>query len=103
MEEVQNKTAKFLGWSFNEQGDEAMYLDEEEVVNLSSSSSESIVNLYAIWEYDSFRLPDIQERDGYEVLGWYTNRDSGEKVGDPGDEYTNLDKVTLYARWKEKI
>ena len=103
VEEVQNKTAKFLGWSFNEQGDEAMYLDEEEVVNLSSSSSESIVNLYAIWEYDSFRLPDIQERDGYEVLGWYTNRDSGEKVGDPGDEYTNLDKVTLYARWKEKI
>ena len=97
-----SKEAKFLGWSIVEDADEAMYLDEEEVMNLSISSEEVIVNLYAIWEYDAFVLPDIQNRNGYDVLGWYTEKNGGEFIGKPGDEYRGDKNVHLYARWKKK-
>ena len=96
------KSAKFLGWSTNMDDKEAIYMDEQEVMNLSTSSEEIIVNLYAIWQYDAFVLPEIQARDGYEILGWYTARDGGDKVGNPGDEYTGNNKVTLYAKWQKK-
>lgn len=96
------KNATFLGWSFYPDDDKAMYLDEQEVVNLSLSSEEVFVNLYAVWRYDVFILPEIQMRDGYEIIGWYTEKDGGEKVGNPGDKYTSIGNKTLYARW-EKI
>ena len=96
------KEAKFLGWSVLADDMEAMYLDEEKVTNLSLSSEEIVVNLFAIWEYDAYLLPDIQKRDGYEIMGWYTEKDGGEKVGVPGDEYTGDKNVHLYARWKKQ-
>ncbi len=96
------KQAKFLGWSKDSTATEPTYTDEQEVVNLSTSSSDIIINLYAIWEYDAFMLPDIQEREGYEILGWYTEKEGGEKVGNPKDKYVNQGKVTIYARWQKK-
>ena len=95
------QSATFLGWSMNPDDDKAMYLDEQEVVNLSYTSEEVVVNLYAIWKYDAFILPNIQERDGYKIMGWYTEKDGGEKVGDPGDKYTGIGNITLYARWEK--
>lgn len=94
--------AEFLGWSTNKDDKEAKYSDEQEVINLSTSSSEIIINLYAIWKYSALELPSIQEREGYDILGWYTEKTGGEKVGNPGDEYTNTNKITLYARWQKK-
>ena len=96
-----NKQAKFLGWSKDSTATEATYKDEQEVVNLSTSSNDVIINLYAIWEYDAFKLPNIQEREGYEILGWYTEKEGGEKIGNPNDGYTNTGKITLYARWQK--
>ena len=97
----QNRKAKFLGWSLNMDDKEAMYLDEQKVTNLSVSSEDVVVNLYAIWDIGINILPDIQKRDGYEVMGWYTEKDGGEKVGNPGDRYTG-EKINLYARWEKK-
>ena len=96
------KEAKFLGWSLSMDDKEPIYTDEEEVSNLSHSSSEVVVNLYAVWDYDLYALPSIQERNGYEILGWYTEKDGGEKVGNPGDSIENKDYQNLYARWKVK-
>ncbi len=100
--DLKTKEAQFLGWSTDASDREAMFKDEEEVVNLSVSSSDIIVNLYAIWDLDTFKLPEIQSRDGYEILGWYTLPEGGEKVGNPGDEYHGDEKNTLYARWQKK-
>lgn len=94
--------AKFLGWSINPEDKKPQFQDEQEVINLSPSSNEIIVNLYAIWEYTALKLPEIQEREGYEILGWYTDKTAGEKVGNPGEDYTETRKITLYARWQKK-
>ena len=97
-----NKEARFLGWSTDSTAIEPEYLDEQEVVNLSTSSNDIIVNLYAVWEFDAFKLPNIQEREGYDILGWYTEKEGGEKIGNPGDNYTTRGNITLYARWQKK-
>ena len=93
------RKATFLGWSTSIDSNEVVYQDEEEVVNLSHSSDEVIVDLYAVWSYDVLFLPDIQSREGYQAIGWYTS--DNQKVGDPGDKYTNTEKVTLYAKWEK--
>ena len=43
-------------------------------------------------------LPNIKARKGYSVLGWYTEKSGGTKVGIPGDNYELTKDVTLYAR-----
>ena len=101
VQENETKDAKFLGWSTNKDDKEAMFVDEQDVVNLSVSSDEVVVNLYAIWKLDLNVLPKIQKRDGYKILGWYTSKEGGEKVGDPGDEYFG-DKIQLYAHWEKE-
>ena len=100
VQEKEIKNPKFLGWSTNKDDKEAMYMGEQDVVNLSVSSEEVVVNLYAIWKFDLNVLPKIQKREGYTILGWYTSKDGGEKVGDPGDEYFG-DKIPLYAHWEK--
>lgn len=97
---MEAKEAKFLGWSTNPDAKEATYKDEQEVVNLSTHSSDVIINLYAIWDYGKIELPEIQEREGYDILGWYT--ENGEKVGNPKDEYTGTNNIHLYAKWQKK-
>ena len=98
----QIKEATFLGWSLSEDDREVAYTDEQEVVNLSTSSDEITINLYAVWDFDIFKLPEIQEREGYEILGWYTEKEGGEKIGNPHEEYTEVKGQTLYARWQKK-
>ena len=100
--DVENREAKFLGWSLFADAKEATYLDEAEVINLSSSSNEVIVNLYAVWDYMIYTLPKIQERDGYEIIGWYTEKDGGEKIGNPGDTFDFSKVENFYARWAKK-
>ena len=80
---------------------EAMYKDEQKVTNLSISSEDVVINLYAIWDTELNVLPNIQNRDGYEVMGWYTDKNGGDKVGNPGDRYIG-ERINLYARWEKK-
>ena len=39
-------------------------------------------------------------RDGYTLLGWYTERSGGTKVADGGGSYTPTGSISLYAHWK---
>lgn len=47
----------------------------------------------------SVTLPEAR-RDGYALLGFYTEKDAGERVGGAGDQAMVSGDMTLYAHWQ---
>ena len=86
-------SAEFKGWS-------TAAIDGSEVTSPYTPNSESIT-LYAQWgEMPAVTTP-IPPRDGYTLLGWYTERIGGTKVANSGGSYTPpRERVVLYAHWK---
>ncbi len=59
---------------------------------------------------DSFQMPELREREGYRMTGWYTERTGGTKIFDAGatgriniteGQFTGT--VTLYAHWEKTV
>ena len=50
---------------------------------------------------DTIRLPKT-EKDGYNFLGWYTEKDGGILLGIPGSEMKAVKDMTAYALWEKE-
>lgn len=50
---------------------------------------------------DTLRLPKT-EKDGYNFLGWYTEKDGGILLGIPGSEMKAVKDMTAYALWEKE-
>ncbi|MEY8268015.1 InlB B-repeat-containing protein [Lachnospiraceae bacterium 64-25] len=50
---------------------------------------------------DSIRLPKT-EKDGYNFLGWYTEKEGGILLGIPGSEMKAVKDMTAYALWEKE-
>ena len=91
--ETQVSRAEFKGW----------YTADGARVGGSGDSytPEVDITLYAHWgEMPAVTTP-IPPRNGYTLLGWYTERIGGTKVANSGGSYTPpRERVCLYARWK---
>mgnify|MGYP004644238607 CR=1 FL=1 len=53
---------------------------------------------YNMLEGEQKELEPVGEREGYTFVGWYTQKDSGEKV--EGNYTMPAKNITLYAHWK---
>ena len=62
--------------------------------NYEGSKSKS----YKMLEGEQKELEPVGEREGYTFVGWYTQKDSGEKV--EGNYTMPAKNITLYAHWK---
>ncbi len=112
----------FKGWSTSASGT-VVYTDEHMVKNLSSVASGN-VTLYAVWEPNTYvvdffdgdekchsktvtygleygALPNKYSSIG-EFLGWYTDKNAGEKVT-KDTIVTALSDHKLYARWHIRV
>ena len=50
---------------------------------------------------DTIRLPKT-EKEGYNFLGWYTEKDGGILLGIPGSEMKAVKDMTAYALWEKE-
>ena len=69
------------------------------VKNLTTTNGATI-SLYAHWNLGSVTLP-TPTRTGYTFLGWYD--DSGNRIGNGGENYTPVENKTLYAYWSVNV
>ena len=92
-------TAAFNGWAVSATGTR-IYFDEESVTNLSAVNN-GTANLWAVWgAMPSVTLPTAS-KEGCTFLGWYSDAELTNKVGDAGAAYTPaVDGVTLYAKYE---
>lgn len=87
----QTATYTFEGW----------YTDDSfiELVNSDTEVTEtSNHTLYAKWSGGSITLPE-PTRSGYAFLGWYSDSNLTNKVGNADEAYTPTSNMTLYANW----
>ncbi len=113
----------FSGWALTPDAREPDFINRQTVTDLSSENG-AVVRLYAVWTpmeyvitYDanggsltagSFRVTygetfgqlKTPTREGYEFVGWYSNRKNGILI--QGDTVVTSDSpTTLYARWRK--
>ena len=123
---------ELLGWSTDKNATAPMYIPGQTVSGLTTTNGDYIT-LYAVWEeivcvakFDanggtgtvadiSFRpskgvtLPENGfTRDGFEFIGWATDKNATEKQYSEGETVSGLTPdsngvVTFYAVWEEKI
>ena len=121
----ERKGYAFVGWTTDKESLVAEYQPGD------NYTKDEATILYAIWERAEFeviyddnledediKVPDAQtkhkgndlelssdipERDGYEFVGWTTNKESLVAEYQPGDNFTKNEDTTLYAIWKLKI
>ncbi len=116
----------FLGWSKSEIGEDILYNGGVNVpVKLFTdgvAAEENVGMLYAVWAKNSYTVmfnanggtggivkediahgsqlseiaPDELQRDGYQFIGWNTDRNASSAL----DDYAITGDVTLYAVWK---
>ena len=87
------KSAAFQGWATTSGGSVA-YANGESVRNLSGTNN-ATVNLYAVWAFDTIKLPDPGTRAGHTFTGW----SDGTNTYSVGDDFTVNRSVTLTAQW----
>lgn len=113
---AEQETKEFKGWYTDKIGGDRIYED-----TIVSAAADHI--LYAHWGGkecfvrfdDTFGrvrmlavvvgekygdLPSMVEQDGYEFIGWYTEKEGGEKVT-AETVVSNAEEHTLYAHWRE--
>lgn len=73
------------------------YPNRAVVKNLSLDDGQTLT-LRAKWRDKKVTLPDAK-RDGYKIIGWYTESNGGSKIGNVGDQYTISTNTTIYAHW----
>ena len=119
----------FVGWNTSKDADNALYSDEEKVINLVSNKNE-VITLYAIWEANTYSIefdansgagtmtlvPVVYDekttlpkstfvKEGYTFIGWNTSKDANNALYNDEEEVQNLtaqdnEQVTLYAIWR---
>lgn len=85
----------FVGWTIGENGAK-VYSDEELVCNLTTEDGGQ-VQLEALWEPASIRLPQF-DYEGYYLDAWYESDDYQGTPIKPGSEYKPKEGVTLYGK-----
>lgn len=85
----------FVGWATQKNG-EKIYNDEEPVCNLTTEDGGQ-VQLEALWEPASIRLPQF-DYEGYYLDAWYENAECEGTPIEPGSEYKPKEGVTLYGK-----
>ena len=117
-----NKTGyEFLGWflasddnicigqageEFTVQGDITLkaHFEKKEAVKVTitfDADGGKEVNPIKAAKGDIIRLPKT-EKEGYSLLGWYTEKDSGILLGIPGSEMKAVKDMTAYALWEKE-
>ena len=86
-------SAKFLGWYTAGAEDGTRVGGSGDNYTPSGDTT-----LYAHWS--AAVTTPTPTRDGYTLLGWYTERSGGTKVADGGGSYTTSVSISLYAHWK---
>lgn len=85
----------FAGWATQKNGAK-VYNDEEMVCNLTTEDGGQI-QLEALWEPASIRLPQF-DYEGYYLDAWYENNQYEGTPIKPGSEYKPKEGVTLYGK-----
>ncbi|MBQ4527060.1 MAG: leucine-rich repeat protein [Clostridia bacterium] len=119
---------RFSGWGISKNSTAPKYMDEESVLNLSTNNG-AVINLYAIWEIETYTVTydanggenapashsaraftdtnlssDIPRRDGYVFEGWAEDATAETAQHQPGDTISvGSADITLYAVWRKYI
>ena len=78
-------------------GSSLLYKDKEPTINLVREAG-GVVALKAQWNATSITLP-LPVREGYDFVGWTTQKDGRTAEYIAGDQYTPKADVVLYAIW----
>lgn len=95
-------SSSFQNWNTAAGGTGISYKDQKSVKNLTTTNG-ATVNLYAQWKDSTVTLPS-RTREGYDLLGWSTNKNSvtADKGYTAGSKVTVSSNMNLYAVWKVK-
>jgi uncharacterized repeat protein (TIGR02543 family) len=59
-----------------------------------------MIELDAQWQTNKVKLPTMY-REGFTFLGWFTEEENGERVGDENGYFSSdIKEITLYAHWE---
>lgn len=87
----------FGGYALND----TQYIDETGAIIANADDIHEDMTLNVSWTPTGVLLPGA-ERTGYELLGWYTDAEEGEFVGNKNDELGPSENGEIFAHWKAK-